>query len=141
MRRYLCKNNQDYFSIDYQRKPVFWIPHIDGISFRKLGDEHGLSGKQVFLKVQKEINTLPDNTSLTKTLCSPFYFSGILIIDGKYVAVKGYQNKIPFIYGIDYLSHDIPLGGLFPAEDEMAFVSFFARLKELGYVPQSRGRG
>ena len=53
-------------------------------------------------------------------------------MDGKYVAVKGYKDKIPFIYAIDYLTHDIPLGGLFAAEDEMAFASFFARLKELG---------
>lgn len=55
-------------------------------------------------------------------------------MDGKYVAIKGYQNKIPFIYGIDYLTHDIPYGNLFPAEDEMAFVTFFSRLKELGYA-------
>ena len=54
-------------------------------------------------------------------------------MDGKYVAVKGYDQKIPFIYGIDYLTHDIPLGNLYAAEDEMAFVTFFARLKELGY--------
>ena len=48
------------------------------------------------------------------------------------MAVKGYKQKIPFIYGIDYLTHDIPFGGLYAAEDEMAFVSFFVRLKELG---------
>ena len=54
-------------------------------------------------------------------------------MDGKYIAVRGYEQKIPFIYGIDYLIHDIPLGDLFPAEDEMAFVSFFAKLKEIGY--------
>lgn len=112
---------------------MFWIPHLDGIPFRKLGDEHGLTGKQVFLKVRREINLLPENSFLTKTFCSPFRFSGILVIDGKYIAVKGYQSKIPFIYGIDYLSHDIPYGSLFAAEDEMAFVTFFVRLKELGY--------
>lgn len=82
--------------------------------------------------MRKEINALPDNAALTKTLCNPFYFSGILVIDGKYVAVKDYKQKIPFIYGIDYLTHDIPLGGLYVAEDEMSFVSFLARLKELG---------
>ena len=58
-------------------------------------------------------------------------------MDGKYVAVKGYQQKIPFIYGIDYLSHDIPLGGLYAAEDEMAFVSFLAKLKDLEYYPRA----
>ena len=58
-------------------------------------------------------------------------------MDGKYVAVKGYENKIPFIYGIDYLTHDIPLGGLYPAEDEMAFVSFLTQFKSLGYYPRA----
>jgi hypothetical protein len=83
------------------------------------------------------MSQLPDNTSLTKTLCNPFRFSGILIMDGKYVAVKDYEKKIPFIYGIDYLSHDIPLGNLYPVEDEMVFVSFFAILKDLGYFPRA----
>lgn len=76
---------------------------------------------------------MPDNAELTKTLCNPFRFSGLLVMDGKYVAVKGYDHKIPFIYGIDYLTHDIPLGDLHAAEDEMAFVSFFTKLKEIGY--------
>lgn len=86
----------------------------------------------MFLKVRKEIKALPANAQITKTLCSPFRFSGILVMDGKYIAVKGYQQKIPFIYGIDYLTHDIPLGDLYAAEDEMAFVTFFSKLKELG---------
>jgi transposase-like protein len=58
-------------------------------------------------------------------------------MDGKYAAVKGYEQKIPFIYGIDYLTHDIPLGALFPVEDEMAFVAFFAKLKSIGYPPRA----
>lgn len=101
--------------------------------FRKLGDEYGLSGKQLFVKVKKEIEALPDNFSLTKNLCDMQLFSGILIMDGKYVAVKGFNQKIPFIYGIDYLTHDIPHGDLFVAEDEMSFSLFFSKLKELGY--------
>lgn len=120
--------------MDHGRKyPVFWIPHIDGVPFRKLGDEYALSGKQMFLKVKKEIESVPDNFSLTKTLCDPSRFCGILILDGKYIAVKGFADKIPFIYGIDYLSHDIPLGDLYVAEDEMSFSVFFGKLKQLGY--------
>lgn len=60
-------------------------------------------------------------------------FSGILILDGKYVGVKGFERKIPFLYAIDYLTHDIPLGDLYLAEDEMAFSDFFTKLKNLGY--------
>ena len=76
---------------------------------------------------------MPENSHLTKSLCSPLRFAGILVMDGKYIAVKGYEQKIPFIYGIDYLSHDIPLGELYAAEEGMAFASFFGRLKETGY--------
>lgn len=103
------------------------------MAFRKLGDEYGLSGKQVFLKVKKEIGSLLKNTQLTKEVCDPARFCGLLVMDGKYVAVKGYDSKIPFIYGIDYLTHDIPHGNLFPAEDELAFYQFFQKLKELNY--------
>jgi transposase-like protein len=66
-------------------------------------------------------------------LCDPKRFCGILIIDGKYVAVKGFNAKIPFVYGIDYLTHDIPYGDLFVAEDEAAFSQFFQKLYDLGY--------
>jgi transposase-like protein len=70
---------------------------------------------------------------LTKDLCDPKRFSGTLIIDGKYVAVKGFKLKIPFIYAIDYQTHDIPYGDLFTVEDEAAFSRFFQKLYDLGY--------
>lgn len=101
--------------------------------FRKLGDEYGLSGKQAYVRVIRELSQLPSNTSLTNTLCDPKRFSGIIILDGKYVAVKGFNRKIPFLYGIDYLTHDIPLGKLCVAEDELSFSHFFGQLKSLGY--------
>lgn len=69
-------------------------------------------------------------------VCDPARFSGILVIDGKYVAVKGYARKIPFIWALDYLSHDIPYGDVYAAEDELAFSQFFSKLKELGYHPR-----
>lgn len=104
--------------------------------FRKLGNENDLSGKQTFLRIKQELNQLPPNEQLTKDLCDLSRFSRILILDGKYVAVKGFARKIPFIYGIDYLTHDIPLGDLFTSEDEQAFSTFFSRLKALGYRPK-----
>lgn len=119
-----------------RKYPVLWIPHLDGVPFRKLGDEHTLTGAQVYNRVRTELQQLPDNTALTKSLCDVHRFCGILILDGKYVAVKGYDSKIPFIYGIDYLTHDIPLGDLFVAEDELSFSVFFGTLKQLGYQLQ-----
>lgn len=79
---------------------------------------------------------LPSNTWITRTLCDPRRFSGILIIDGKYVAVKGFNAKIPFIYCMDYLNHDIPFGDMYPAEDEVSFSQLFSQLKALGYHPR-----
>ena len=111
-----------------------WIYHIDGTPFRKLGDQLGYSGgKQAFLKVESEINRLPWNWELTKGLCDPKRFCRRLVIDGKYVRVQSFEKKIPFIYGIDYLTHDIIHGDLFPVEDEAAFSQFFQKLYDLGY--------
>ena len=107
--------------------------HVDGIPFRKLGDQIKLSGKQIFLKVREAVWLLLWNWQLTLDLCDPKRFSRILIIDGKYVAVKGFNAKIPFIYAIDYLTHDIIHGDLFPAEDEIAFSQFFQKLYDINY--------
>ena len=57
-------------------------------------------------------------------------------MDGKYIKVKSYNAKIPFLYGIDYLTHDIPFGDMYTVEDELSFSRFFSRLKELDYVPK-----
>ena len=90
-----------------------------------------MSGKQAYLRVFKELNSLPTSVDLTKEYCS--YTSGILIIDGKYVKVKGYKQKIPWLYAIDYETHDILFGILVPAEDKEAFLKFFQILKSLNY--------
>lgn len=112
---------------------MLWVQHIDGTPHRKLGSQLDLSGKQVFLKVATELAGLPDNLELTKLYCDMATMSGILIIDGKYVKVKGYDKKIPFIYGIDYLTHDIVHDELSIAEDYHAFYQFFKALKEANY--------
>lgn len=64
------------------------------------------------------------------------YSSGILIVDGKYIKVRGFKQKIPFIYGIDYATHDILFGRLVAAEDERAFLEFFRTLQTLKYPLQ-----
>jgi len=104
------------------------------VPFRKLGDEHGISGKQAYLQVIDELKQLPNNFEITKQYCE--YQSGVLIIDGKYTKVKGYKQKIPFIYGIDYLTHDILFGILSSAEDKETFLVFFRTLKNLNYPLQ-----
>lgn len=83
------------------------------------------------MRVIEELKLLPTSIDLTKKYCS--YSSGILIIDGKYVKVKGYKQKIPWLYAIDYVTHDILFGILVPAEDEQSFLKFFQILKSLNY--------
>ncbi|MBI2410573.1 MAG: transposase [Candidatus Kerfeldbacteria bacterium] len=132
MKRYSCQSCTGSFSVDHRRKEaVLWVPHINGIPFRKLGDERGMSGKQAYTRVFVELGTLPDNTVLTQKYCT--YTSGILIIDGKYVKVRGYKQKIPFIYAIDYETHDILFGILAASEDTEAFLECFRILKQLNY--------
>ena len=132
LKRFFCKRGKHSFSIDHRKKPgALWIPYVDGIPLRKLGDELDLSAAQVYAIVKREMNQLPDNTRLS--LEYGLRWSGRLCIDGKYVKVKGYPKKIPFIYGIDYLTHDIPVGILALAEDENAFLKLFRLLKTCKY--------
>jgi len=132
LKRYFCKECLHSFSIDHrQKKPVFWIPYIDGIPYRSLGNEHGLTGTQVYRIVKKEMLSLPDNTWLTHKYCNRY--SGILIVDGKFVKVKGFKKKIPFIYAIDYLTHDIVVGILVKSECYEAYRKLFRLIRTTNY--------
>ncbi len=132
LKRYFCKACKQSFSVNHkQKEAVWWIPHIDGVPFRKLGDERGVTGTQAYREVFHELEKLPLCVDLTRDLCE--YFSGIFVIDGKYVKVRGYKEKIPFIYCIDYETHDVLFGVLAPAEDTTAFLKIFSTLKCLNY--------
>lgn len=131
-KRFFCTECRTSFLVNHRRKELpLWIPHIDGIPTRKLGNERGLSGAQIHRRIETEMNLLPENNWFTKEYCSRF--SGILIVDGKYVKVKGYEQKIPFIYGLDYLTHDAVVCLLAPSENEEAFMKFFRYVKTVGY--------
>lgn len=80
------------------------------------------------------MDKLPENTWLSNEFCNRW--SGRLVIDGKYIAVKGYDKKIPFIYGIDFLTHDIPVGILAPSENLAAYVQFFNLIRTIHYPLQ-----
>lgn len=136
-RRYLCTDCNKWFSIDRRQKNTtdsLWIDHIDGKSYRSLANETGLSAARVYGLVESQMNALPDNTWLSKEYCNRW--SGILHVDGKYIAVKGYKKKIPFIWSVDYLRHDFPIGLLAPSESEEAFMKFFRLLKTIRYPLQ-----
>lgn len=90
-----------------------------------------MTGVAAYQRVIKELERLPGNLEITRQYCQ--YSSGILIIDGKYVKVRGYDQKIPWLYGIDYETHDILFGLLVLSEDTKAFLEFFRILKSLDY--------
>jgi transposase-like protein len=110
-----------------------WIPHIDGIPTRKLANEYNWSPAQIYARLSDELNLLPDNNTVTEYYCDPNKYSGILIVDGKFIKIRGYKHKIPFIYTLDYLTHDIPIIQLSSAENESSFLKIFEHLKDCDY--------
>lgn len=68
---------------------------------------------------------------VTREYCTRF--CGILLVDGKYIKVKGYGKEIPVIYGIDYQTHDIPSYSLVRGESYLGCKRFFESIKLCGY--------
>lgn len=104
-----------------------------GASIRSLALNTGKSVGAVYNQIQKELDELPHNNEVTEQYCNRKRFQGILVVDGKYVKVKGFKKKIPLIYGIDYQTHDIPVCMLAPSENYIAMKAFFVKLKNTGY--------
>ena len=120
LKRYLCSSCQRSFSINHKEKPILWVAHMDGVPFRRLAVQNGISQAKAYRQVESEMDQLPENTYLSKEYCNRW--CGILNIDGKYVKIKGYKKKIPFIYCLDFLTHDLPVGLVVPAESYSAFL-------------------
>ncbi len=120
--------------MDYrpQEEPLL-LAHIKGASIRTLARRIGKSIDAAYRRVVRELLRLPHNNDVTLSYCNPKRFCGFLVVDGKYVKVKGYPEKIPFLYGIDYLTHDIPICLFAPSENFQAWVQYFTKLKNTGY--------
>jgi transposase-like protein len=82
-------------------------------------------------KVSSYLNDLPHCADVTRDYC--LKFCGVLLVDGKYVKVKGYRKEIPVIYGIDYQTHDIPSYALVRGESYLACKRFFESIKLANY--------
>lgn len=132
--KYFCRSCGKWFQINRsERLDVGRLVrcHLDGISFRSLMDESNLALGTTFGKIIKYLDDLPHCADITRKYCSKW--SGILVVDGKFVKVKGYERKIPFFYGIDFLAHDIPTYRLLPSENYLACLEFFKTLRLLNY--------
>ena len=78
---------------------------------------------------------MPHCADITRGFCTRF--CGTILVDGKYISVKGYERKIPVLYGIDYLTHDIPTYILSLSEGYQTCHSFFKSLRLLNYPLQA----
>lgn len=107
--------------------------HLKGKSIRTLAQEQGKSLCVIQKQLHKEINELPENELITVNYCNRSKWGGVLLVDAKYVKVKGYNKKIAFIYGMDYLTHDIPVCMLFRSESFLGYKQFFMALKNSNY--------
>lgn len=83
----------------------------------------------------KALKALPHCADITRRYSTKY--CGILLVDGKYIKVKGYERKIPVLYGIDYLTHDIPTFIFSQAENYHTCQAFFSSLRLLKYPLQA----
>lgn len=105
--------------------------HLEGISFRPLADQFGISVGSAYNYVQDELNKLPHCADITRKYCRKF--SGCLQVDGKFLKVKTYQRKIPVVYGVDYGTHDIPHFILSKSENYQTCQKFFSSINLMNY--------
>ena len=101
------------------------------MSFRNLGETLELNASTVYRKIKPWLSDLPHCADLSRG--NDKHYCGILLLDGKYTHVKGYNDKIPVIYGLDYLTHDIVHFVLSRGENYQTSMSFFQSLRLLGY--------
>lgn len=111
------------------------MAHVDGIPFRKLANQYGFSHMSAYRKCRTALAALPHCADLTRNYCNRF--SGILLVDGKFIKINDYEYKLPVIYCIDYLTHDIPSFVLAPSENYQAIKKLFVSLRLLNYPLQS----
>jgi len=102
---------------------------------RKLALHSDISLGTAFNKTFQALKVLPHCADITRLFCTKF--CGILVVDGKFVKVKGFEKKIPVIYGIDYLTHDIPTYTLAPSENYLSCLDFFTHVRLLNYPLQA----
>lgn len=134
-----CASCSKWFQLNRGEKKIdvksLTLLHLNGVSFRSIAEDQGLSVGNVYQKIEAYLSSLPHCADVTRKYCNAY--SGILLVDGKYVAVKGQERKIPVLYGVDYTTHDIPHYLLSLAENYQTCLTFFRSLKLLNYPLQA----
>jgi len=138
--RRICKGCGKWFSINRSKvdslspKDLTNL-HLSGYSFRRITQDFGVATTTAYRKVVDYLSCLPQVVDVSRDYSTRW--SGILVMDGKYVAIRGYKNKIPFLWAVDYLTHDVPHFKLAPSENYQASLSFFQSLRLVNYSLQS----
>jgi len=137
--KYQCRDCLKWFQVNRARillsSKTLLVEHLSGISFRTISELHGCGVATAFRRVDQGLKELPTCIDVTRWYCQKF--QGVLLVDGKYVAIKKYDRKIPVLYGIDYQTHDIPHYRLTKAEDYGSCKKFFSSLKLTSYTLQA----
>lgn len=132
---YLCKNCGKYTTINYQDKGItdneILVRYLEGTPTRKIATQIGKSQPTIQRIILRALKRVPNSNHITETLCDKF--SGILIVDGKYVKIKGYEKKNPLIWCIDYETHDILYHSFVSGENYLAYLEMFRSLKRANY--------
>jgi len=120
-------------------------------SYRILENEGEISRKTICSLTTRVTGELIDSNELTKIM-QPKNYSGILLIDGKFVPVRntkkakyGFLPKsakrrgktkggLVIISYMDYLTHDIPIYEIALSENMYDIEAGFRKLKEIGYL-------
>lgn len=139
MERRLCLSCNRWFSVNRVKRKVVSSRilaslHLNGISFRKLSSDFDIPTTTIYRKVNEFLESLPHNADITRKYCSKF--CGILVVDGKYLPVRGYNRNLSLIWGVDYLTHDIPHFKLAPNEGYQASLNYFQSLRLMNYPLQ-----
>ena len=87
----------------------------------------------MYRKTREFLQQVTSNLDLTIKYTNMKRYCGYLEVDGTYIAVKGFRKKLVVIWGIDYLTHDIPHFVIGNAENYQTMLAYFRRLQLLGY--------
>lgn len=108
---------------------------MSGLSFRSIAEKYDISVGTAYNYFHQVAVALPHCADVSREYATQY--CGMLLVDGKYIRVKQYERKIPVLYGIDYLTHDIPTFVLSKAENYQTCKKYFTNLRLLNYPLQT----
>ncbi len=133
--KYLCKDCHQWFQLNRGKRKIkpldALMQHLGGYSYRTLGEMAGVSAPTAYRYSKLAQDRLAHCVDITRKYCT--HFCGILLVDGKYLSVGDRDRKVPVIYGIDYLTHDIPHYRLAKSENYLSCLNFFRSLRLANY--------